>query len=133
MIFHYGQDLDPVVVECVARAFLNSGIRMWDASRWDDAIAAFDQVILRFRAARDPTLREVVAQAVVARYCTTPRANPRARSLPGHQGPKGAIRSSLAAASAPWILLDTHLSRMHPAAPSVAWVGFWRTIAKPLS
>jgi len=26
VIFHYGQDLDPVVVECVARAFLNSGM-----------------------------------------------------------------------------------------------------------
>ncbi|HTK61451.1 MAG TPA: tetratricopeptide repeat protein [Pseudonocardia sp.] len=63
VIYRYAQDLDLVIIHCVARAFLSSGICLWDAGRRDEAIARFDEV-LRFRPARDPNIRAVVAQTV---------------------------------------------------------------------
>lgn len=63
VIYRYAQDLDLVIIHCVARAFLSSGICLWDTGRRDDAIARFDEV-MRFRPAQDPSIRAVVAQTV---------------------------------------------------------------------
>lgn len=63
VIYHYAHDPDAVIIQCVARAFLDSGIALWDAGRPDDAIARFDGAV-RFRPARDPDIRAVVARAV---------------------------------------------------------------------
>lgn len=64
VIAGYGDDPEPVIIRCVARAFLSSGICLWDSGRRDEAIARFDEA-LRFRPARDPEVRAVVARTVM--------------------------------------------------------------------